>query len=58
MMNKIEKAKKILKQEVGTFDAESHTYLDDVTRAELAKQICQLFEPKPDEGKEVDNERD
>jgi len=50
-MDRIEEVKKILEQEVGTFDSESHTYLDDKTRAELAKQICQLFEPKPDQSR-------
>ena len=41
-MDKTKEVKKILKQEVGTFDAESHTYLDDETRAGLTDQIISL----------------
>ncbi len=48
MMNKLGEVEKILKQEVGTFDSESHTYLDDRTLADLVKEIYRLFEPKPD----------
>ena len=43
-MSKIEEVKRILKQEVGTFDSESHTYLDNETIGSLVKEICQLFE--------------
>ncbi|KKN16939.1 hypothetical protein LCGC14_0970970 [marine sediment metagenome] len=51
-MSKIGEVRKILRQEVGTFDSESHTYLDDETRIKLAQIICQLFEPR-----EVTNEQ-
>ena len=52
MENKIEEVKKILKEEVGTFDSDSHTYLNDETRIYLAKKISQLF-PQPLDGRKL-----